>query len=77
MEKKTKKPKFGKFVRCIEDNMIFVSTQEAARYYGLSQSSVYGCCVGRLRSVYDYHFEFVKPTRELILELREETNSTI
>lgn len=62
----------GKIIRCKEDGMIFRSSSEAARYYGITQSCVNAVCHGRLLKTCGLTFEFVQPTRDIILALREE-----
>ena len=61
----------GKIVRCLNDNRIFRSTSAAARFYGLNQGNISSVCSGRQESTCGYKFEFIKPTREIILALRE------
>ena len=52
--KRTSKP-----VRCIETNIIYLSTHEASRKLGIRQSSISLCCNGKCKTAGGFHFEFV------------------
>ena len=62
----------GKIIRCKNDGLIFRSSSEAARYYGITQSCINAVYHGRLLKTCGLSFEFVQPTRDIILSLREE-----
>ena len=65
----------GKIIRCTNDGKIFRSASAAARYYGINQGNICQVCRGRKADTCGFSFEYVKPTREIILELREEAKN--
>ena len=52
--------KNGKMVRCIEENKIFLSAREAARYYNMKTSShISACCRGERKTANKFHWEYL------------------
>lgn len=57
---KTQLNKNGKQVRCIEENKIFPSAREAARYYSMKTSShISACCRYERKTAGGFHWEYI------------------
>ena len=57
--KKSLLNKNGKTVRCIEENKIFPSAKEAARYYNMKTAShISACCRGQRKTANKFHWEY-------------------
>lgn len=61
----------SKVIRCLNDGKIFRSGSAAARYYGLNQGNICQVCLGRKTDTKGFRFEYIKPSREILLALRE------
>lgn len=52
----------GKPVLCVEENKLFWSAEEAARYYGACGNSINRCCNGIRKTCHGFHWEFIERT---------------
>lgn len=57
-----RKPWFDKSVLWIEKGMTFPSISEAAKYTTYSISGISSVCLGKRKTIYKQHFEFVEET---------------
>lgn len=51
--------KLSKKVLCVESGIVYQSSREVERKLGFNQASVQRCCVGKQKSSYGLHFEYV------------------
>ena len=51
--------KTSKAVKCLETGKIYPSLSELQRKFGFNQGNIYKCCVGKLKSAYKLHWEYV------------------
>lgn len=59
VEERVKKP-----VRCIEDDMLFGTVSEAAKYYGVNVSTLSGHMHGYAKTCRNKHFEYVNKNKQ-------------
>ena len=58
-KKNTNNPKRSKKIICIETGKIYHNARDIQRQLGFNQASIQRCCVGKQKSSYGLHFEYV------------------
>lgn len=50
----------AKRVICLETNQIFDTATEASNYFGVHRNTISQCCLGKIKTVKDKHFEYLQ-----------------